>query len=54
MLHKTCKTLGYMEIIVFEIPSGGSKTISIPWPSVTKCEFYGLVSRIDFIKIIKA
>ena len=36
MFQKTCKTLGYMKIIVFEIPGGGggggSKTISIPWP----------------------
>ena len=32
MFQKTCKTLGYMEIIVLEIPSGESKTISIPWP----------------------
>ena len=24
-LKKTCKTLGYMEIIVFEIPPGGVK-----------------------------
>ena len=31
---KICKTLGYMEVIVFKIPPGGSKTISIPWPNV--------------------
>ena len=32
MYQKTCKTLGYMEIIVFEIAHRGSKSISIPWP----------------------
>ena len=34
MFQNACKAICYMEIIVFEIPSGGSKTISIPWPSL--------------------